>query len=84
MKTTPPQPARRGATLIEVLVVFAILSVLAGLLMTVLTRVRESANELTCRSNLKDLASISTARPSPNISRPGRWEIPAFIGFFVC
>ena len=30
------------------------------------------------------LASISTARPSPNISRPGRWEIPAFIGFFVC
>ncbi len=51
-----PRHLRRAWTLLELLVVFAVLSVILALGLTILTRVREQANQLKCRSNLKDLA----------------------------
>lgn len=46
---------RRGFTLVELLVVVAILSLLAGLLFPVLSQARSAARRSTCVSNLKQL-----------------------------
>jgi prepilin-type N-terminal cleavage/methylation domain-containing protein len=51
------QAQKRGFTLIELLVVIAIIAILAGLILPVLARARESARRTACASNLKQIGT---------------------------
>lgn len=51
-----PQPRLSGFTLLELLVVIAVLSILTGLLLPALTAARTAARNTQCKSNLRQLA----------------------------
>ena len=52
---------RSGLTLVEVLVVIAIIGVLAGLLLPAVNGARESSRKSVCNSNLRQIAIASVA-----------------------
>ena len=53
--TEPARPRRpHGFTLVEAVVVIALVAVLGGLLLAAVQRVRESANRAACADNLRN------------------------------
>ncbi|MDR1279917.1 MAG: DUF1559 domain-containing protein [Opitutaceae bacterium] len=60
MQLAPPSfDSRRGFTLIELLVVIAIIGILAGMVLAIMPRVRESAARATCTGNLRQLGVLT-------------------------
>lgn len=59
MQPTTPPSRQRGLTLVELLVVLAVLALLAALLLPALAGGRERARRLACQGNLRQLAQAS-------------------------
>ena len=64
----------KGFTLVELLVVVAIIAVLASLLLPSLGRARELARQSTCMANLKSTSSAIETYKADNKSRTPRLE----------
>lgn len=77
MRRRRPGPARRGFTLIELMVVVAVIAVLAGILLPALARAKEKAYQSNCLSNLKQIGlAINMYATENDDSLPG----PVFAG----
>ena len=56
MTNNTPRPNRHGFTLVEILVLIAIIGILAGLLLPAIQAARESARSTQCKNNIKHLS----------------------------
>jgi prepilin-type N-terminal cleavage/methylation domain-containing protein/prepilin-type processing-associated H-X9-DG protein len=68
--------AARGFTLIELLTVIALITILAGLLFPVLARARDRAYQVTCLSNMRQIASAHQMYVQDNDDRFPDWARP--------
>lgn len=62
----PPMNSRRAFTLVELLVVIAVIGVLAGLLLPALAKSKENGKRINCTSNLRQLSLSATLYSGDN------------------
>jgi prepilin-type N-terminal cleavage/methylation domain-containing protein len=65
----PQQSARKAFTLVEMLVVIAIIAILISLVIPAMSRARETARQLACAANVKTWALVMTAYATDNKGR---------------
>ena len=86
MRSNPPfarRDPRPGFTLIEMLVVIAIIVVLAGLALPAIMKARESSRTVGCLSNLRQLGiAINGYRDANGYYPPYRVEDPGYVNKF--
>jgi prepilin-type N-terminal cleavage/methylation domain-containing protein/prepilin-type processing-associated H-X9-DG protein len=73
---------RKGFTLIEMLVVIAIIAILAGLLMPALARARREAQKTACLSNEKQVGLYFAMYRSDNRNRMPSYSEPTTVGSY--
>jgi prepilin-type N-terminal cleavage/methylation domain-containing protein/prepilin-type processing-associated H-X9-DG protein len=75
MNKTSHQPCRSGFTLVELLVVVAIIGTLVGLLLPAMQSARESGRRASCANNLKQLATACQSHITSMTHYPtGGWD----------
>jgi prepilin-type processing-associated H-X9-DG protein len=80
MRSTQPASVRRGITLVELLVVVAIVAALIALLLPAVQAVRESARMTQCRNNLRQIVKGFEAHEQSQGTYPsGGWNL-LFVG----
>jgi prepilin-type N-terminal cleavage/methylation domain-containing protein/prepilin-type processing-associated H-X9-DG protein len=70
---------KRGFTLIELVVVIAIIAVLMSILMPVLGRVKRDARAILCQANLRQWSAIYTMYADDNQSRLPSWKDAGYV-----
>ena len=70
----------RGFTLVEVLVVIAIVAVLVGLALPAVLKSREAANRMSCANNLRQLAIAAHEFENVYGKFPTGARLPVYVG----